>query len=66
MKKVVLDRKKCNGHARCVAAAPELFDTDELGYAVLLRAEAIDAEQEEAAAAAVLNCPEFAITVLSE
>ena len=31
--KVKVDRDKCQGHARCAALAPELFELDELGTA---------------------------------
>ena len=33
--RVVVDRERCQGHGRCHAIAPELFDLDELGYSVL-------------------------------
>ena len=29
--KVRIDREKCQGHARCYALAPELFELDEMG-----------------------------------
>ena len=31
--KVHVDSEKCQGHNRCYAIAPELFDVDDLGYA---------------------------------
>src|SRR5262249_10587724 len=31
--RVHVDSDKCQGHNRCYAIAPELFDVDELGYA---------------------------------
>ena len=34
--KIVFDREACQGHNRCHLLAPELFDTDDEGYAVLL------------------------------
>lgn len=64
--RITLDREKCQGHGRCYALAPQVFDTDEEGYAVL-RIEGADAavpgELEQAASLAADNCPEFAITV---
>jgi ferredoxin len=64
--RITFDRDKCQGHGRCYALAPDLFDTDDEGYAVLL----VDApdgqltsEQEAAATLAADNCPEYAITV---
>ena len=34
--RVHLDSGKCQGHNRCYALAPELFDVDDYGQAVLL------------------------------
>ena len=31
--RVVVDREKCQGHNRCYALAPEVFDVDDLGFA---------------------------------
>ena len=31
--RVHVDGDKCQGHNRCYALAPELFDVDDLGYA---------------------------------
>ncbi|MCU1496422.1 MAG: putative 3Fe-4S ferredoxin [Acidimicrobiales bacterium] len=62
--RITVDTDKCQGHGRCYALAPELFDCDEEGYAVLLAPEGlVPAGQEEAATLAADNCPEFAITV---
>lgn len=33
--KLSLDSSLCQGHNRCVALAPEIFDADDEGYAVL-------------------------------
>ena len=63
--RVTLDSEKCQGHGRCYALAPSVFDTDDEGYAVLL----VDGdgtlapEQEQAAVLAAENCPEYAIEV---
>ncbi len=43
--------------------APEVFDTDDEGYAVLRIEGDIPKELEEKAMLAVDNCPEFAIAV---
>ena len=34
--RITLDSNACQGHGRCYALAPTLFDTDDEGYAVLL------------------------------
>ncbi len=61
--RIVLDSSKCEGHGRCYALAPELFDSDDEGYAVLKVDGEVPAGQEEAAQLAADNCPEFAIEV---
>ena len=61
--RVIIDSDKCQGHNRCYALAPELFDVDDYGTAILLVEGEIPAELEEKARLAVANCPEYAITV---
>ena len=62
--KITLDSSKCHGHGRCYALAPDVFDSDDLGQAVLLLDGAeVPPELESAAQRAADNCPEYAITV---
>ncbi|MCO8126491.1 ferredoxin [Acidimicrobiia bacterium EGI L10123] len=61
--KIIYDRDACQGHNRCYQLAPELFDVDEEGYAVLLVTGEVPAELEEKAKLCADNCPEFAIEV---
>lgn len=61
--KINFDRDACQGHNRCYSLAPELFDVDDEGYAVLLVTGEVPAELEEKAQLCVDNCPEFAIEV---
>ena len=61
--KIVLDNSKCQGHGRCYALAPQLFDSDDEGYAVVLVDGEVPAELEGAARLAADNCPEYAITI---
>lgn len=56
-----LDNAKCQGHGRCYALAPDLFDSDDEGYAVLKVTGDVPAGLEDAAVLAADNCPEFAI-----
>lgn len=58
-----LDTEKCQGHNRCYALAPELFDVDDYGTAVLLVEGEVPAELHDKARLAVANCPEYAITI---
>jgi len=61
--RIHFDRDACQGHNRCGLVAPDLFDTDDEGYAVLLVEGEVPPELEDAARLAADNCPEFAITV---
>lgn len=61
--RLTLDGSHCQGHGRCYSLAPELFDSDDEGYAVLLVDGDLAREQEGRARLAADNCPEYAITV---
>jgi len=61
--KVHVDPDKCQGHNRCYALAPELFDVDDLGNAHEIGDGDVPAELEDKARLAVANCPEYAITI---
>jgi len=62
--KVRVDRDKCQGHNRCKALAPELFELDEYGNAREKGDGAVPAGLEEKAYLAKSNCPEFAVEVI--
>ena len=61
--RVHVDPEKCQGHNRCYAIAPELFDVDDLGQAHELHDGEVPPELEDKARTAAANCPEFAISV---
>ena len=61
--KITYDRGACQGHNRCYMLAPELFDTDDEGYAILLVEDEVLAELGEKEQPAADNCPEFAIEI---
>ena len=61
--RIIFDREKCQGHGRCYALAPGLFDADDEGYAVVLVEGDLDDAQAASAMLAADNCPEYAITV---
>jgi ferredoxin len=61
--KIHLDTAKCQGHGRCYSLAPELFDCDDLGTAVVVVAGDLDDDQLKKATLAASNCPEFAIVI---
>jgi ferredoxin len=60
---ITLSSDTCQGHGRCYTLAPELFDCDDDGYAVLVRAGEVPAELADGARLAAANCPEDAITL---
>ncbi len=59
--KVEVDRSMCVGHAQCTAICPEVFGSDELGYAFVIGDGTVAPEHEESVALAVDSCPEQAI-----
>ena len=61
--KVFVDAEKCQGHNRCFAIAPELFDVDDLGNAFVIGDGMVPTELEAKARLAMANCPERAITI---
>ena len=61
--KVRVDAEKCQGHNRCYALAPELFDVDDYGQAVVIGDGTVTPDLEEKARLAVANCPEYAISI---
>jgi ferredoxin len=61
--RVTVDADKCQGHNRCYALAPELFDVDDFGNAVVRGDGAVPTELVEKARLAVANCPEYAVVL---
>jgi ferredoxin len=59
--KLRVDPDKCQGHARCFALAPELFDVDDYGMSSVKGDGTVPVGLEEKARLAIVNCPEFAI-----
>ncbi|RZT07712.1 ferredoxin [Mycobacterium sp. BK558] len=60
---VSVDATRCQGHARCLAFAPEVFDFDDEGYAFVPDDQADRQDLGENVKQAVANCPERAIIV---
>jgi ferredoxin len=61
--RVHVDPARCQGHNRCYAIAPELFEVDDEGNASELNDGAVPEALEEKARLAVANCPEYAISI---
>ncbi|MEM9607600.1 MAG: ferredoxin [Actinomycetota bacterium] len=62
--RIRVDPDKCQGHNRCFALAPELFDVDDYGMATALDDGVVPEGLEGKAQLAIDNCPEFAIEVV--
>ncbi len=60
---VHVEAEKCQGHNRCYALAPDLFDVDEYGNAFELNDGIVPAGLEEKVRLVAANCPEFAVTI---
>lgn len=60
--KVVVDRDLCEGHARCVEAAPAVFDIGGDDEMNILNENPGD-DQRQAVEAAVANCPRQALSL---
>ena len=61
--RVQVDDERCEGHGRCYALAPELFEPDDLGNGRVVGDGIVPAHLHERARLAVANCPEHAITI---
>jgi ferredoxin len=60
---VRVDPDRCQGHNRCKALAPELFELDEFGNARASRDGIVPPGLEDKAWLAKANCPEMAVEV---
>ena len=63
MMRVHVDHARCQGHNRCYAIAPELFEVDDEGNASELNDGVVPEALEEKARLAAANCPEYAISI---
>ncbi|MFC9761133.1 ferredoxin [Rhodococcus jostii] len=57
-----VDRSACAGHGLCYGAAPEIVDSDDQGYPVVV-AESVPEERRDQLDALVEMCPERALSV---
>ncbi len=62
MTRVEIDADRCVGHGRCYTLAPDVFDADEVGHA-MVRTDKVAGDLETQAVDAERNCPEGAITL---
>lgn len=64
--RIKVDPDLCEGHNRCFALAPDLFEVDDYGLSRALNGGVVPPGREEQVRLAVDNCPEFAISVVEE
>lgn len=62
--RVSIDTEKCQGHGRCFALAPDLFDLDDFGVASVIGDGTVPPDRERVVRLVVANCPEFAIEIV--
>jgi ferredoxin len=61
--RVVVDHELCEGHGRCFAVAPTLYDVDDDGYSAVDDV-TVEPGMEHAARDGATACPRQAITVI--
>ena len=64
--RVRVESERCQGHNRCCSLAPELFEADELGNALVKGDGTVSPALEAKARLALANCPEHAIGLSQE
>ena len=60
--KIIADRAKCAGHARCAAVSEELFELDESGY-IAFDSKPVPPGMETLARRGTRACPERALAL---
>ena len=60
--KIVVDKKKCQGHAMCMMVAPDIFVLDDTGYNVMDPFVVKDGKEDQARKGAQA-CPDGAILI---
>jgi ferredoxin len=60
---VSINHDRCQGHSRCCSIAPQLFDSDDLGFGVVRGDGLVPEDLLDKARLVVANCPEFAVTL---
>ena len=61
--RVRIDSERCQGHNRCCAVAPELFEADDMGNGRVRGEGTVAPALQAKAQLAMANCPEHAIRV---
>ena len=58
-----MDEERCQGHGRCYATAPEVFEADDIGNGHEIGDGVVPEDLRDKARLAVANCPERAIDI---
>ena len=61
--KVHVDPERCQGHGRCYALAPQVYEADDLGNGVEIGDGVVPESLQAAARLGAANCPESAIDI---
>ena len=64
--RIHIDRERCQGHARCVAVASELFQLDAFGNAHEIGDGTVPPGLEAKVRRAAADCPELAIVIIEK
>lgn len=64
--KVKVNQDLCEGHSRCAAIAPGLFELDDMGHAQEVGDGTVPEGMEAKARLAKANCPEYAVEILGD
>jgi ferredoxin len=64
--RVHVDHERCQGHARCVAVASELFQLDPFGNAHEIGVGIVPPDLEAKVRLAAAVCPELAISIIEK
>lgn len=64
--RVHVDETRCQGHSRCMAIAPDLFEVDDYGLSRELNGGVVPDSLDDKARLAVANCPEHAIDIAAD
>ena len=62
--RVRVNPEKCQGHQRCFALAPDLFEVDDLGTSTAIGGGVVPPHQQDLARRVAANCPEYAIEII--
>ena len=62
--KVRVDESKCEGHGRCYALAPALFEIDDLESSSVVGDGSVNPADEALVRRVAANCPEFAVEIV--